>query len=86
MEREQAAFAAKVREDAQEALAATTAAQREAAAQRARAEALEHQWAQLGDLQAAIQATLTKAPANPTPRRAKSKAASPGQTKSRRPS
>lgn len=84
VEREQAAFAAKAREGAEEALAATTAAKRDAAAQRARAEALEQQLAQFGDLQAAIQATLAKARENSTPRKAKSQAASRGQPKSRK--
>jgi len=83
-EREHVAFAAKSRQLAEDALAATTTAQHDVAAQRARAEALEHQLPQFGDLQAVIQATLAKARENPTPRRAKSQAASRGQRKSRK--
>ena len=83
LEREHAALVAASRQHADEAAAATALAQREAAAQRARADALEHQVARFGDLQATIQTTLAQARAKPAARRATSKTPSLGPTKPR---
>lgn len=59
--RERTASEQLLRQQREEAVAATVAAQREAGWQRGRAEALEQQLARLGDLQATLQATLAQA-------------------------
>lgn len=60
-----------VRQQREDALAATAAAQREAGVQRGRADTLEQQLAGLGELPAALQATLAQLqPPKPRPRKA----------------
>lgn len=67
-----------LRQQREEAVATSTAAQREAAAQRARADALEQQLARLGDLPAAVQASLAQArPAKRPTRTTKTSAGKP---------
>jgi hypothetical protein len=67
-----------------EAFAVTAAAQQEATAQRARADALEQQLTRLGDLPAALQATLAKTRDKPARRREKPHAASSNKSKPRK--
>ena len=61
LSRERAASEQMLRQQREEAVAATVAAQREAGLQRGRAEALEQQLSRLGDLPATLQATLAQA-------------------------
>ena len=73
-----------LRQQHEGAVAASVAAQRDAAAQRARAEALEQQLARLGDLPAAVQASLAQArPAKRPARTAKPSASKPKVTRRR---
>lgn len=82
--RERASGEQVLRQQREEAVAASVAAQREAAAQRARAEALELQLARLGDLPAALQASLAQArPAKRPARTAKPSAGTPKGTRRR---
>ena len=76
--RERASSEQLLRQQREEAAATSAAAQHEAAAQRARADALEQQLARLGDLPAAVQASLAQArPAKRLTRTTKTSAGKP---------